>query len=79
MDLQPVKVQAEVMWAFLDTPNELSGKYQVDLCKLSDEAVAKLREIGLNVRKKEDQPEKGGYRVKNDKAGGSSSQNVEEV
>lgn len=59
MTLAPVKLQAELMWAFLDTPNELSGKYQVDLCKLSDEAVAKLREIGLNVRKKEDQPEKG--------------------
>jgi hypothetical protein len=59
MDLQPVKVQAEIMWAFLDTPNQLSGKYQVDLCNLSSEAVSKLQTMGVNVRKKDDQPEKG--------------------
>ena len=59
MDLQPVKVQADVMWAFLDTPNQRSGKYQVDLCNLSSEAVAKLQGMGINVRKKDDQPEKG--------------------
>ena len=59
MDLQPVKIQADVMWAFLDTPNQLSGKYQVDLCNLSSEAVAKLQGMGINVRKKDDQPEKG--------------------
>lgn len=59
MDLQPVKVQAEIMWAFLDTPNQLSGKYQVDLCNLSSEAVSKLQAMGVNVRKKDDQPEKG--------------------
>lgn len=59
MDLQPVKIQADVMWAFLDTPNQLSGKYQVDLCNLSSEAVSKLQAMGVNVRKKDDQPEKG--------------------
>jgi hypothetical protein len=57
--LQPVKVQADLMWAFLDTPNTLSGKYQVDLCNLSQEAVKKLQEIGVNVRTKAEQPEKG--------------------
>lgn len=61
MNLQPVKVQAEVMWAFLDQPNQLSGKYQVDLCNLSTEAVNKLKQIGVNVRTKPDQPEKGHF------------------
>lgn len=59
MELKKVKVQAEVMWAFLDKPNELSGKYQVDLCNLSKEAVKTLEEMGVNVRKKDSQPEKG--------------------
>jgi hypothetical protein len=59
MELKKVKVQAEVMWAFLDKPNELSGKYQVDLCNLSKEAVKTLEEMGVNVRKRDDQPEKG--------------------
>lgn len=59
MELKKLKVQAEVMWAFLDKPNELSGKYQVDLCNLSKDAVKALTDVGVNVRKKEDQPEKG--------------------
>ena len=42
MDLKPLKVQAEIMWAFLDTPNQLSGKYQVDLCNLTKGAVSAL-------------------------------------
>lgn len=59
MELKPVKVQAEIMWAFLDTPNSLSGKYQVDLCNLSKEAIQTLEGMGINVRKKAEQPEKG--------------------
>jgi hypothetical protein len=59
MELKPMKIEAEIMWAFLDTPNEMSGKYQVDLCNLSSKAVKALEEIGVNVRKREDKPEKG--------------------
>lgn len=59
MDLKPIKVQADIMWAFLDTPNQLSGKYQVDLCNLSKEAIQSLESMGVNVRKKSEQPEKG--------------------
>jgi hypothetical protein len=59
MELKKLKVQAEVMWAFLDKPNELSGKYQVDLCNLSKDAVKTLTDMGVSVRKREDQPEKG--------------------
>ena len=61
MELKPVKVQAEIMWAFLDQPNQLSGKYQVDLCNLSKGAVETLESMGVSVRTKPDQPEKGHY------------------
>jgi len=59
MDLKPLKVQAEIMWAFLDTPNQLSGKYQVDLCNLTKGAIDALKSMGVEVRSKSDQPEKG--------------------
>lgn len=51
---QRVKIKANVMWAYLDKQNDMSGKYQVDLCNLSDPAVAALEEMGLTVRQKED-------------------------
>lgn len=51
---QRVKIKADVMWANLDKPNEMSGKYQVDLCNLSDPAVQALENMGLTVRQKED-------------------------
>jgi hypothetical protein len=59
MELKPMKIEAEIMWAFLDTPNEMSGKYQVDLCNLSSSAVKALEGMGVSVRKREDKPEKG--------------------
>jgi hypothetical protein len=59
MELKPVKVQADLFWAFLDTPNQMSGKYQVDLCNLSKEAIKTLEGMGVNVRKKDDKPEQG--------------------
>lgn len=61
MDLKPIKVQADIMWAFLDTPNQLSGKYQVDLCNLTKGAVDALKGMGVNVLSKSEQPEKGQY------------------
>ena len=42
------------MWAYLDKVNDMSGKYQVDLCNLSDPAVNALEGMGLTVRQKED-------------------------
>jgi hypothetical protein len=56
---KPVKVKAEVMWCFHNKPNEMSGKYQLDLCNLSNSAVTALEGLGLEVRKREDKPEKG--------------------
>ena len=61
MELKPLKVQAEIMWAFLDTPNQMSGKYQVDLCNLTKGAVEALKGMGVEVRSKSEQPEKGLY------------------
>jgi hypothetical protein len=51
---QRVKIKADVMWAYMDKPNEMSGKYQVDLCNLSDAAVKALEDMGIGVRQKED-------------------------
>ena len=49
-----VKIKADVMWAYMDKPNEMSGKYQVDLCNLSDPAVTALEGMGIEVRQKDD-------------------------
>lgn len=50
----PIKLKAEVMWANLDIRNEMSGKYQVDLCQLSPAAAQALRDMGIEVKNKED-------------------------
>lgn len=50
----PIKLKADIMWAYLDTPNEMSGKYQVDLCNLSAKAVDALEGMGIEVRNKDD-------------------------
>lgn len=52
-DTQRVKIKADVMWAYLDRKNEMSSKYQVDLCNLSTPAVKALESMGLSVREKE--------------------------
>lgn len=52
-DTQRVKIKADVMWAYLDRKNEMSNKYQVDLCNLSDGAVSALESMGLTVGQKE--------------------------
>lgn len=58
---KPVKVKATLMWCNHNKVNEMSGKFQVDLCNLSDNAVTALESLGLEVRKREDKPEKGFY------------------
>jgi hypothetical protein len=39
----------------------MSNKYQVDLCNLSEGAVKALESLGLEVRSRQDKPEKGFY------------------
>jgi len=48
-----VKIKADVMWAFLESKNEMSDKYQVDLCNLSPAAVGALEDLGITVNSKE--------------------------
>lgn len=50
-------LNATAYWACVTSPNQLSGKYQVDLCKLSDAAVEALSSVGINVKNKEDDRE----------------------
>ncbi len=56
---KPIKVEAEVQWAFFNKKNEMSGKFQVDLTNLSDNAVKALQDAGLEPRNRSDKPEKG--------------------
>ncbi len=59
--MEKVKINATLEWAFLSTPNEMSGKYQVDLCNLSEGAVGALKGLGITVQYKDAKPEKGYY------------------
>ena len=52
-DTSKVKIKADIMWAYMDRKNEMSNKYQVDLCNLSDSAVSALESMGLAVGQKE--------------------------
>jgi hypothetical protein len=61
MDIKPIKIQGTIMWASLDTPNKMSGEYQVDLCNLSDAAIEVLQGMKIPVKIRDDQPEKGHY------------------
>jgi hypothetical protein len=49
-----VTIKCEVFWAQLKKQNDLSGKYQVDLCKLSAGAVEALENMGLTINNKGD-------------------------
>jgi hypothetical protein len=48
-----IKVKADIMWAYLDKVNDMSGKFQVDLCNLSEKAAEALQDLGLEVKFKE--------------------------
>ena len=50
---QSVKIKADIMWAQMNKINDLSGKYQVNLCNLSDAAVEALEGMDIEVREKE--------------------------
>lgn len=44
-----IKIKADVYWAQLDKVNEMSGKYQVNLCNLSAAAVTAIEGMGISV------------------------------
>lgn len=52
---KPVVINATAFWANLQSMNELSGKYQVDLGQLSDGAVEALESQGISVRNKDNE------------------------
>lgn len=53
--MQKVKIKdVTLYWAFLDTPNEMSGKYQVDLSCLNPKQVDALENLGIKVSNKDD-------------------------
>ena len=45
-ETKPIVLNATAFWANLQSMNELSGKYQVDLGQLSDAAVEALESQG---------------------------------
>jgi hypothetical protein len=53
MSNESVKIKADVMWAYLEKMNEMTQRYQVDLCNLSDNAVKALESLGVEVKTKE--------------------------
>lgn len=53
MDLA-VKLKATLFWCQHNKVNDMSGKYQIDLCHLSDTAVQALEEIGVDVKEKDE-------------------------
>lgn len=57
--MKPIKIAAEFMWVNAAKANELSGKFQLDCCNLSPEAVKAIEAVGGAVRSREDKPEKG--------------------
>ena len=49
-------------WASVFEPNNLSGKYQVDICQLDKTAIKDLKSVGIDVKKGEgDKADKGEY------------------
>jgi len=44
----------DLFWSCLKEVNQLSQKYQVDICNLTDAQVARLEEEGVKVRSKDD-------------------------
>lgn len=59
--MERVKVKCDIYWASMDRVNDMSNKYQVDLCNLSDAAVKALESMGIECRSNDKAPEKGMY------------------
>lgn len=58
---KPFKVAGDLMWVNADKVNEMSGKYQMDVCNLSVAAIKAIEDVGCKVVNKPDKPEKGFY------------------
>lgn len=59
---ESVKIKCDVFWAQLNKVNDMSGKFQLNLCNLSDAAVSALEELGISVLEdKEKKADMGRY------------------
>jgi hypothetical protein len=57
-----LKIKADIYWACLNRKNELADAYTVDICNLSDKAVAALEDMGISVHENAaKKPEQGRY------------------
>ena len=55
-------VRGTAQWAHVFEPNELSGKYQVDICNLDKKTVKQLQSVGISVKSGDgEKAEKGQY------------------
>jgi hypothetical protein len=64
-DTNTAIIEATLYWPNLDRPNDMSGKYQVDLGNLDDAALKILKGLGIEPRdgspKKDTDPDKGQF------------------
>jgi hypothetical protein len=51
---QSIKMKCDIFWAQHNKINDMSGKYQINLCNLSDAAVEALEGMGISVATGED-------------------------
>ena len=49
-----IKLKADVFWCQHNKVNDMSGKFQLNLCNLSDAAVEALEDMGISVQTGED-------------------------
>jgi len=49
-----IKIKADVFWCQHNKVNDMSGKFQLNLCNLSDAAVEALEDMGISVQTGED-------------------------
>jgi hypothetical protein len=60
-NINRVVVKATIMWAFLTHKKDGNEKHSVELCNLSEPAVDALEDMGIEVKRNKDKPEKGYY------------------
>lgn len=53
-EVKAIKVKCDIFWAQHNKINDMSGKYQINLCNLSDAAVEALEGMGISVATGED-------------------------
>ena len=55
---QSMVIKGTAEWVDVHKPNDMSKKYQVDICQLDKATVKMLKDVGLNVRKEDSEKKK---------------------